>query len=92
MADRFLTKRFSVAAVAATAVIFPAFALEITWNEIVDAKGCDGNWYQVQRARNMRQCLENGKPLHCSSEEIQQKCRHHFDRRQNGHSGQPERY
>ena len=37
---------------------------ETAWNDTAEVKGCDSNWYRIERPYSMRQCLENGKALH----------------------------
>ena len=74
MASRSLNKQLAVTVLAKAALTRPAFAFDLAWNDNVDANGCDGNWHQVQRAHNLRQCLENAKPLRCSLEQMQHRC------------------
>jgi hypothetical protein len=92
MPHRSLARRLAVIAFAAASLMRPSFARDVAWNDSVDAKGCDGNWYQVQRARDMRRCLENGGALHCSPEEMQHRCWQVFGRQQNGAGSQPGPY
>jgi hypothetical protein len=92
MASRYLNRQLGIVALAVAALISPAIALDLAWNDSVDVKGCDGNWHQVQRVHTMLQCLENGRPLHCSLEQLQERCWEHFGGQQNGGSTQPSRY
>jgi hypothetical protein len=56
------TYRYCCAALAA--VTSPAVAAQTAWIDTAEVKGCDGNWYWIERPYSMRQCLENGKALH----------------------------
>ena len=53
-------KPIVIVALALALVTSPAVAAQIAWNDTSDVKGCDGNWYRIERPHSMRQCLENG--------------------------------
>lgn len=82
----------AAALVAATVAASATSALEVAWGEFIDIKGCDGNWHQVVRPRDMRQCLAGREQLRCSQREIEQFCADRFGRQQNDGSVQPSPY
>jgi hypothetical protein len=70
------------------AVTSPAVAAQTAWIDTAEVKGCDGNWYWIERPYSMRQCLENGRALHCSPEQAQQSYWRDFGaQQQNGGGG-----
>jgi len=85
-------KPIVIVALALALVTRPVVAAQIAWNDTADVKGCDGNWYRIERPHSMRQCLENGSALHCTPKEAQQRCGRDFGSQQNGGGGQPGRY
>jgi hypothetical protein len=70
----------------------PGAAPKLAWREFTDVKGCNGNWYQVERARGMQQCLANGELLRCTPQEMAKICWRQFGHQQGDSTRQPAPY